>query len=69
MGDDEILIRPDGTIDATLDPGYQAEYADYLREIGREDLIVESAEELTVEMGGPGPGPRQGHKSSRHPTA
>lgn len=76
MGDDEITIRPDGTIDATLDQEYQDEYVAYLREIGREDLIVGAVDPSTAGLvaarramatgvyGGPGSGPRPGQIDS-----
>lgn len=37
----EIVIRPDGSIDvdANLSDSYLTEYADYMRSIGREDLL------------------------------
>lgn len=75
MADDEITIHPDGTISAILDPEYDADYVAYLREIGRPDLIVggpvdESDRILAVRRalttgvyGGPGSGPRPGHRS------
>jgi hypothetical protein len=47
----EIVIRPDGSIDvdANLSESYLSEYADYMRSIGRSDLLE----------GGPPPGPAQ----------